>query len=57
MKRRSESPANIVPIQIRPDLVVHIAGIPFNLTEAEAAKIAAVIIAMAQPKERSDDAA
>ena len=60
MKRRSESewsPADILPIQIRPNLVVHIAGIPFNLTEAEAAKIAAVIIAMAQPKERSDDAA
>jgi len=60
MKRRSEtewSPADILPIQIRPDLVVRIAGIPHDLTEAEAAKITAVIIAMAQPKEQSDDAA
>ncbi len=48
MKRRSE-PADILPIQIRPDVVVRIAGIPYDLTEAEAAKIAAVITAMAQP--------
>jgi len=36
----------IVPIPIRPDLTVHVQGIPFDLTEAEARKIAAVVTAM-----------
>jgi hypothetical protein len=38
----------IVPIAIRPDLTVHVQGIPFDLTEAEARKIAAVVTAMVQ---------
>lgn len=38
----------IVPISIRPDLTVHVQGIPFDLTEAEARKIAAVVTAMVQ---------
>jgi hypothetical protein len=38
----------IVPIPIRPDLTVHVQGIPFDLTEAEARKIAAVVNAMVQ---------
>jgi hypothetical protein len=38
----------IVPIPIRPDLTVHVQGIPFDLTEAEARKIAAVVTAMVQ---------
>jgi hypothetical protein len=38
----------IVPIPIRSDLTVHVQGIPFDLTEAEARKIAAVVTAMVQ---------
>ncbi|WP_374468129.1 hypothetical protein [Ferrovibrio sp.] len=40
--------SNIVPIPIRADLTVYVQGLPFDLTEAEARKIAAVITAMAQ---------
>jgi len=39
--------ANILPIPIRADLTIHIQGLPFDLTEAEAKKIASVIQAMA----------
>jgi hypothetical protein len=42
--------SNILPIPIRADLVVHIQGLPFDLTEGEARKIAAVVTAMAQTK-------
>ncbi len=54
-ERRAESPRQvplppaaglIVPIPIRVDLTVHVQGIPFDLTEAEARKIAAVVTAM-----------
>ncbi|HEV2188921.1 MAG TPA: hypothetical protein VGR70_17060 [Stellaceae bacterium] len=38
----------ILPIPIRPNLTVHVQGIPFDLTEAEARKIAAVVTAMVQ---------
>lgn len=40
-------PAEIIPVQIRPDLVVRIHGIPWDMTQAEAAKLAAVITALA----------
>jgi hypothetical protein len=40
---------SILPIPIRADLTVHVQGLPFDLTEAEAKKIAAVIQAMATP--------
>lgn len=36
----------IIPIPLRPNLTVHVQGIPFDLTEAEARKISAVVIAM-----------
>jgi len=39
--------ANIVPIQIRQDLVIHIQGIPFDLTKSEAQRVANVILALA----------
>jgi hypothetical protein len=39
--------SSILPIPIRADLVIHIQGLPFDLTEAEAKKIAGVIQAMA----------
>ena len=38
----------IVPIPIRPNLTVHVQGLPYDLTEAEARKIAAVVTAMVQ---------
>jgi hypothetical protein len=38
----------IIPIPLRADLTVHVQGIPFDLTEAEARKIAAVVTAMVQ---------
>lgn len=43
--------SNILPIQVRPDLVVRIQGIPFDLSETEARRIANVILAMANPNE------
>lgn len=39
--------STILPIPLRSDLTVHIQGLPFDLTPAEAKKIAAVIQAMA----------
>lgn len=39
--------SGIVPIAIRPDLTVHVQGLPFDLTGREAKKIANVILAMA----------
>ena len=41
--------SSILPIQIRQDVTVHIQGLPFDLTEKEAQKIANVIRAMATP--------
>ncbi len=46
-----ESRQSIIPIQIRPDLVVRVQGIPHDLTEAEAAKIERVIKALASPSQ------
>lgn len=40
---------SILPIPIRPDITVFIQGLPYDLTEAEAGKIANVIRAMATP--------
>jgi len=42
--------ANILPIQIRQDLTIHIQGIPFDLTKAEAQRVANVILALAGDK-------
>ena len=41
------SPVNVFPIAIRPDVVVRIQGLPFDLTETEARKIANVVLALA----------
>jgi hypothetical protein len=43
----SSPQVNVLPIPIRPDLIVRIHGMPFDLTTAEADKIAAVVRAMA----------
>jgi hypothetical protein len=39
--------ANILPIPLRNDLTIHIRGLPFDLTKAEAERIANVVKAMA----------
>ncbi|MDQ2861517.1 MAG: hypothetical protein M3T55_12510 [Pseudomonadota bacterium] len=39
---------NIMPIAIRSDLTIFVQGLPFDLTETEARKIAAVVMAMAE---------
>src|ERR1700722_10041581 len=41
--------SSILPIPIRPDLTIFVQGLPYDLTEAEAGKIANVIRAMAMP--------
>jgi hypothetical protein len=41
----------IVPIAIRSDVIVHVQGLPFDLTAREAKKIANVILAMAMDEE------
>ena len=40
---------NLLPIPIRQDITIYVQGIPFDLTENEATKIANVIRAMAMP--------
>ncbi|WP_146190608.1 hypothetical protein [Marinicauda salina] len=45
--------SNILPIPIRPDLTVRVQGLPFDLSQAEARRIANVIRAMAvEPDEQ-----
>jgi hypothetical protein len=46
----THSPVNVFPIPIRPDVVVRIQGLPFDLTDAEARRIANVILALAGAK-------
>jgi hypothetical protein len=41
--------AQILPIAVRPDLVVQVAGLPHDLTKAEAQRIANIILAHALP--------
>jgi hypothetical protein len=41
-----EAEHGIVPVQIRPDLTVRIQGLPHDLTQAEADKIARVVLAL-----------
>jgi hypothetical protein len=57
VRASTESPAHsrpvaavqILPITVRPDLVVQIAGLPHDLTQAEAQRIANIILAHATP--------
>ncbi len=44
------SPLQIFPVPIRKDLVVYIQNVPLDMTEKEAAKIAAVVRALALPE-------
>jgi hypothetical protein len=49
---RGQSPGvNILPIPLRPNLVVQIAGLPFDLTTNEARKIANIVLAHAADSE------
>lgn len=43
--------AGVIPIPVRADLTVHIQGIPFDMSMAEARKIANVILALAPSDE------
>jgi len=49
----SDNPSDVVPIALRPDCTVHLAGLPLDLTSAEAKKIARVVTAFAQGCEDS----
>jgi len=42
----------IVPVRIRENLVVRIAGIPWNLSKSEASRVARVVRAFATPRPR-----
>ena len=44
------SPLQIFPVPIRENLVVYVQNVPLDMTEREAAKIAAVVQALAQPE-------
>lgn len=46
---------NVFPVPIREGVTVRIQGIPHDLTPDEAAKIARVIVAIAQPKDTTHD--
>jgi hypothetical protein len=43
----SDNPSNVVPIALRPDCTVHLAGLPLDLRPEEAEKIARVVTAFA----------
>src|SRR5437868_1597666 len=43
--------SSIIPIAIRPDVVVHIQGLPLDLTAREAKKISNVVLAMAMDED------
>jgi hypothetical protein len=43
----SDNPSNVVPIVLRPDCTVHLAGLPIDLSPDEAEKIARVVTAFA----------
>jgi hypothetical protein len=47
------SPHDIFPIPLREDLVVYLQNIPLNLTQAEAAKICAIVRALAVANEEN----
>ena len=46
----SQSAMHILPVALRPNLTIQIAGLPFDLTEAEAKKLANIILAHAVPQ-------
>ena len=39
----------VIPVPIRPDVIVRLVDIPHDLTKAEAERIARIVIAMAVP--------
>jgi len=49
MAHNRPPPIEILPIQIRDNVTVQIAGIPHDLTKTEAEKIARVVLALAAP--------
>jgi hypothetical protein len=49
MSNAFEATNGIIPIPLREDLTVRVWGLPADLTKAEAARIGAVIMALATP--------
>jgi hypothetical protein len=50
----SDNPSDVVPIPLRHDCTVYLAGLPLDLTPGEASKIARVVTAFAQEQAASD---
>ncbi len=53
----SDNPSSVVPIPLRSDCTVHLAGLPLDLTPDEADKIARIVLAFArsdEPKTESE---
>lgn len=48
---RAVPAVQVLPVAIRPDLVVQIAGLPHDLSQSEAQRLANIIMAHALPKE------
>ena len=47
----SDNPSDVLPIPLRPDCTVHLAGLPLDLSSAEARKIARIVTAFAERDE------
>lgn len=52
----SDNPSDVVPIPLRHDCTVYLAGLPLDLTPVEAGKIARVVTAFAQAQVAAPDA-
>ncbi len=50
MSERYHFETDILPIEIRDGKYVHIQGIPYDMTQKEAEKIIAVVLALASPE-------
>jgi len=51
----SDNPAGVVPIALRADCTVYLAGLPLDLTPVEAGKIARIVTAFAQDQANASD--
>jgi hypothetical protein len=51
-----DNPSDVVPIALRHDCTVYLAGLPLDLSRREADKIARVVLAFAEGADRPEDA-
>jgi hypothetical protein len=49
-----EATTGVMPIRIRPDLTLHVQGIPYDLTKAEVERIVSIIMAFAEKESARD---